>query len=205
MQKNKQSHFILAIALISISLNASAETLTMKDPKTGRTVYVDTPTGIDGCDAGLLKFETGYVCRSRIPPPPPKPPKPQPIYPPAGTVCVPDYPKPEFEDCAPGYKSGNSGTHDGDTWCKMTAAQRALCTIIYPPEEPDPGPGHDYGHQIGYRGPDGQLHETRDPNSAPCSGCKDGGPTDGNGGTNGETGGETGGSETGGTETGGGE
>jgi hypothetical protein len=166
------------LVLTATSLQVTAATLTMIDPATGRTVYVDTPTGIDGCDAGLVLFETGYVCKSRIPKPPPKPPTPQPIYPPAGTVCKPNYPKPEFENCAPGYVSGNDGTHDGDTWCKMTAAQKALCTVIYPPSLPDPGPGHDYGHQIGYRGPDGQLHETRDPNSPPCGNCKDGGPTD---------------------------
>lgn len=191
-------YFVLA----ATSLQVTAATLTIIDPATGRTVYVDTPTGIDGCDAGLVLFETGYVCKSRVPPPPPKP---QPVYPPAGTVCKADYEKPEFESCPPGYFSGNSGTHDGNTWCKMTAAQKALCTVIYPPALPDPGPGHDYGHQIGYRGPDGQLHETKDPNSPACGNCKDGGPTDGNGGTNGETGTETGGSETGGSETGGGE
>lgn len=60
----------------------------------------------------------------------------------------------------------------------MTAAQRALCTVIYPPALPDPGPGHDFGRQIGYMGPDGILHETKDPNSAPCGGCANGGQTD---------------------------
>lgn len=147
---------------------------------TKRNIEVTTPRGIDGCNAGLVRFEKGYVCRSRIPPPPPPRTDPEPIYvPPADAVCLAEYLRPEFESCAPGYFSTNKGTHDGDTWCVPTAAQITLCTPIYPPPEPDPGPGHDYGHQIGYRGPDGQLHETRDPNSPPCSGCKDGGPTDG--------------------------
>lgn len=149
------------------------------DPVSNRDIYVEGPRRIDGCDAGLLMFESGYVCRSMIPPRPEPRPDPEPIYvPPADAVCFAEYLRPEFESCAPGYFSTNKGTHDGDTWCVPTAAQITLCTPIYPPPEPDPGPGHDYGHQIGYRGPDGQLHETRDPNSAPCSGCKDGGPTD---------------------------
>lgn len=176
--KSKKVIILIGLFCTFIS-NGQATIQTMKDPKTGRTVYIDGAVKIDGCDAGLVRFETGYVCKSRVPKPPPKSPTPAPIYPPAGTVCKPDYPKPEFEDCAPGYRSGNTGTHDGDTWCKMTAAQKALCTVIYPPALPDPGPGHDFGHQIGYRGPDGQLHETRDENSPVCGGCKDGGPTDG--------------------------
>lgn len=208
--KSKKVIILIGLFCTFIS-NGQATIQTMKDPKTGRTVYIDGAVKIDGCDAGLVRFETGYVCKSRVPKPPPKSPTPAPIYPPAGTVCKADYEKPEFESCPPGYFSGNSGTHDGNTWCKMTAAQKALCTVIYPPALPDPGPGHDFGHQIGYRGPDGQLHETRDPNSPTCGGCKDGGPTDRTDDTNGETGSsetgssETGGSETGGSETGGGE
>ncbi len=105
--------------------SVQAEIHTMIDPSNGRTVYVDSPTGIDGCDAGLLLFETGYVCRSRIPPPPPRPPQPQPVYPPADAVCRGEYLRPEFESCASGYRSTNRGTHDGDTWCVPTAEQVA--------------------------------------------------------------------------------
>lgn len=183
MKYEKSKKVIILIGLFCTFIsNGQATIQTMKDPKTGRTVYIDGAVKIDGCDAGLVRFETGYVCKSRVPPPPPKPPKPQPIYPPAGTVCRGDYPV-ETDGvgelrCASGYIRRNR-SHQDNAWCEMTAAQKELCTVIYPPPEPDPGPGHDYGHQIGYRGPDGQLHETKDPNSPPCGNCKDGGPTDG--------------------------
>lgn len=182
MKYEKSKKAIMLIGLFCTLLsNSNATIQTMIDPSNGRTVYIDGAVKIDGCDAGLVRFETGYVCKSLIPPPPPKPPTPQPIYPPADAVCRGDYPV-ENDGvneirCASGYVRINR-SHQDNAWCEMTAAQKELCTVIYPPPEPDPGPGHDYGHQIGYRGPDGQLHETRDPNSAPCSGCKDGGPTD---------------------------
>lgn len=180
--KLKKINFVNGYFLLTATCaQVSAATLTIIDPATGRTVFVDTPTGIDGCDTGLVLFETGYVCKSLIPPPLPKPPTPQPIYPPADAVCRGDYPV-ETDGvgelrCASGYIRRNR-SHQDNAWCEMTAAQKELCTVIYPPPEPDPGPGHDYGHQIGYRGPDGQLHETKDPNSPPCGNCKDGGPTD---------------------------
>lgn len=142
------------------------------DPVSNRDIYVEGPRKIDGCDAGLVLYKGWYVCKNKLPPPPPPPPPPPaPIYPPAGTVCKPDYPKPEFEDCAPGYRSGNTGTHDGDTWCKMTAAQKQLCTVIYPPAPPDPGePTSGPGWQGGYLGQDGQMYN--DPNGESlCGSC----------------------------------
>ena len=156
---------------------AQAEIHTMIDPSNGRTVFVDGAGKIDGCDAGLVRFEIGYVCRSRIPPRPAPQPTPPPVYPPADAVCKGEYLRPEMESCASGYVQ-KKYDREGDIWCIPTAQQVALCTPYYPPAPPDPGPGHDFGHQIGYMGPDGQLHETKDPNSAICSGCKNEGETD---------------------------
>lgn len=157
-----------------ISFNSGAEILEMKDPKTGRTVYVDTPIAIAGCNPGLVMYKGWYVCKDKLPPPPPPPPPPPaPIYPPAGTVCRSDYPVQtdginEIK-CASGYIRKNRSR--GDAWCEMTAAQKKLCTVIYPPAPPNPGePTSGPGWQGGYLGSDGNMYN--DPNGESlCGSC----------------------------------
>lgn len=154
-----------------IVCDVHSATLTMIDPATGRTVYVDTPTHIDGCDAGLVMYKGWYVCRDKLPPPPPPPPPPPaPIYPPADAVCKGTYLRPEFESCAPGYYN-KVFTHDGDTYCAPTPEQVALCTTYYPPAPPDPEePTSGPGWQGGYLGQDGQMYN--DPNGESlCGSC----------------------------------
>ena len=158
-----------------IVCDVHSATLTMIDPATGRTVYVDTATHIAGCDAGLVMYKGWYVCKDKLPPPPPPPPPPPaPIYPPADAVCRGDYPV-ETDGvgelrCASGYIRRNR-SHQDNAWCEMTAAQKELCTVIYPPAPPTPrDPTSGPGWQGGYLGQDGQMYN--DPNGESlCGSC----------------------------------
>ena len=175
MKYEKSKKAIMLIGLFCTLLsNSNATIQTMIDPSNGRTVYIDGAVKIDGCDAGLVRFETGYVCKSLIPPPPPKPPTPQPIYPPADAVCRGDYPV-ENDGvneirCASGYVRINR-SHQDNAWCEITAAQKALCTVIYPPPAPTPeDPTSGPGWQGGFLGSDGQLYDDKEGTSL-CSSC----------------------------------